>query len=85
MRPPIYSEQCGYDYAQAVRELNQRFSYELIAQLCGYARENGVRKIANGGTIPSHPLGEALYILYVETFERKPPHKRYSSAELTTA
>ena len=67
-----YPEDVGFDYAQAVRELNRRFSYEQIADALGYASRVSVINIVNGA-IPAHDKGEALYIFYVETFDRKPP------------
>lgn len=81
----ISPEECGFDYAQAIRELNRLFSYEEIGLSCGYAGREGINDIVNRGRKPSHEIGEAIYILYVETFNRKPPAKRaQSSAQAAT-
>lgn len=63
--------QAGYDYPKAVLELRRVMSYAQIAARCGFLSPSAVSSIASG-TVPSHPRGEALYILYVETFGRKP-------------
>lgn len=67
-KPPI---QAGFDYSRALLELRRRFTYDEIAQACGWESRSSVARILTG-TVPHHPQGEALYILYVETFKRKP-------------
>jgi hypothetical protein len=67
-KPPI---QAGFDYIQAILELRNVKSYSEIAYFCGYDSKRSISQIING-TEPSHAHGEALYILYVETFGRKP-------------
>lgn len=64
--------QAGYDYAMAILELRSRFTYDRIAEFCGYESKGAIANILCGG-IPLHPQGEAIYILYFETFGRKPP------------
>lgn len=61
----------GFHYVQAVLELRRVMSYEQIAVRCGFGSASGISAILSG-TVPSHPRGEALYILYCETFGKKP-------------
>ena len=72
----LLEHEVGFDYAQTVRELNQLLSHEQIASVCGYNSRRSVINLMGGKTTPSHTHGEALYILYVETFNRKPPAKQ---------
>lgn len=62
----------GFDYPQAIRELNHRYTYQQIAGFMGYRAARAVKKVMEGAT-PNHLAGERLYILYVETLRRKPP------------
>lgn len=64
--------QAGYDYPAAILELRNRFTYDEIAQYCGYESSKSIGWILRGKE-PKHRSGEALYILFVETFGRKPP------------
>lgn len=86
---PIH-EEVGFDYAQTVRELNRVWTYDQIAECCGYESPRSVRNLldlnpANGPVIPSHRAGEALWAMYVETFGRRPPmHKGQLTAPAMT-
>lgn len=62
----------GFDYAETIRQLNKTLTYEQIAEFCGYESRNAVYKILNG-SLPAHPQGEALWVLYVKAFGKKPP------------
>lgn len=63
----------GFDYARTVLEINRAgWSYEQIALFCGYESKGTIAGIIQGA-MPGHREGEALYILYVELFNRKPP------------
>ncbi len=62
----------GFDYAKAVLEIRKRMTYEEIAACLGYEYASSVGNIVNG-RIPNHPQGEALFVLYLELFGRKPP------------
>lgn len=62
----------GFDYAQAIRELNQKLTYEQIARAIGYVSKGSIRKILAVEMIPNHIAGEALWDLYVDTFGHKP-------------
>lgn len=62
----------GFNYAEATQELRALMTDTVIARAIGYRHRNSVLKLVNGA-IPLHPIGENLYILYVETFKRKPP------------
>ena len=64
--------QAGFDYPAAVLELRRVMPYEQIAVRCGFGSASGISAIL-AGAVPSHPRGEAIYILYVETFNKKPP------------
>lgn len=77
---PIH-EEVGFDYAQTVRELNRLFTYEQIAECCGYDSPRSVRNLlepnlAGESVVPSHRAGEALWAMYVETFGRRPPMQK---------
>lgn len=61
----------GFDYAQAIRELNQAFTYAELAKELGYDNKASITAIRNG-SMPSHIHGEALWALYCDTFGRKP-------------
>ncbi len=63
----------GFDYALAMRKLNQRYTYLELADLLGYASSGSIHKLINGA-LPNHPVGEAIWVLYRETFGEKPPH-----------
>lgn len=62
----------GFDYARAILDLRNRLTYEHIAEYCGYESKASIAAIADGA-VPSHPSGEALYALYMEVFNKKPP------------
>jgi len=62
----------GFDYRQAVLELRRVMSLAQIAEYLGYASWSSIVQITNGA-IPAHPQGEALWVLYVREFTRKPP------------
>mgnify|MGYP001337944245 CR=1 FL=1 len=70
----------GFDYAQAIRELNQAFTYEAITKELGYESKNSIYQILNG-RIPSHVHGEALWALYCDTFGHKP---KFNTPKSTT-
>ena len=63
--------QAGFDYATALLKIRNEMTYQQIAEYCGYESPNAIYKIISG-SIPSHPAGEAIYILYVELFNSKP-------------
>ena len=63
--------EAGFDYSRATLELRRVMHYDEIAAKCGFSGASAVAAIASG-TVPSHPRGEALYILYVETYGKKP-------------
>jgi len=63
--------QAGYDYKAALTRLNTIYTYAEIAEYCGYESANSIYKILQG-SIPSHPAGEAIYIMYLEHFKQKP-------------
>ena len=67
----------GFDYAAALCELNTVYDYKQIAEFCHYASKASISKVMSGKTIPSHPLGELIYILYCETFGKKPKSKSF--------
>lgn len=71
MKPPLV--EAGFDYRRTVLELRVVKTYEQIAEFCGYASSASVARIAAGTQVPAHPQGEALWIMYWELFNRKPP------------
>jgi hypothetical protein len=60
----------GFDYQQALLDLKKYYSQEQMAEFCGYSNAS-ISKIIKGKSDPSHPKGEMIYILYIETFNRK--------------
>ena len=73
------SSPVGFDYANAIRALARKMTYEQIAKACGYDSRNSVYRVLNGA-IPSHPQGEALFVLYREAFGDKPPMTQEQAA-----
>ena len=71
----------GFDYPQTIRKLNQRFTYEQIARLIGYENKASIHMLLTG-TVPSHPHGEALWALYVNTFTSKPPLTNHQNKQM---
>ena len=67
-------KQPGFDYQATVRDLRKKFTDNEIARFCQTGK-GAVSKWESGKTKPTHPNGERLYILYSETFEKKPPSK----------
>ncbi len=71
----------GFDFPATLVELSHYFSDSLLASIIGPALgERGIttgtiRNLRLGRHVPNHELGEAIYILYVETTGRKPPLK----------
>jgi hypothetical protein len=78
----------GFDYEATLRELNEIYSLEELAEFCSYGGKSGIWNVINDDATPSHPIGELIYILYVNTFNpseelkivrnvlsRKPPNK----------
>lgn len=76
----------GFDYQRAVLELRNRYTYERMAEFCGFSDKVAVFRVASGLSIPSHPQGEALFVLYVETFHDKPPmtQAQFAGAEFVS-
>jgi len=62
----------GFDYTRAVAELLGKFTYQEIATNIGYRSVGSVTSILKG-KVPSHLHGEALWVLYKRTFNRRPP------------
>lgn len=62
----------GFDYAKAVLEILRVKTYEDVAAYLGYESVGAISRIL-GGSVPSHPIGEAIFVLYRELFGRKPP------------
>lgn len=62
----------GYDYMRAISELLERFTYQEIATSIGYRSVGSITSILSG-KVPSHLHGEALWLLYQKTFNRRPP------------
>ena len=66
----------GFNYVAALLELDKVYSQDEIAEFCRYGSKASISNVASGKSIPLHPQGELIYILYVETFGKKPPNKR---------
>lgn len=62
----------GFDYAQAINDLLKKFTYQEIADRLGYRSVGSITAVIEG-KIPSHMHGEALWVLYIATYGRKPP------------
>lgn len=67
----------GFHYAATLRELNRVYDYDEIKDFCGYKSKSSISKVLSGKQVPSHPQGELIYILYFETFNKKPPNKSF--------
>lgn len=65
--PPV-----GFNYALTIKKLKQRYTEKFLCNYLGYADRAGLNKIENGA-IPNHLIGEALFVLYKDTFNTKPP------------
>lgn len=63
----------GFDYAAALLRIRGERTYAQIAEYCGYDSPQAIGKVINGA-IPAHPQGEAIWALYRELFDEKPPH-----------
>ena len=70
MKPPAVPS--GFDYILAINDLLERLTYEEIRQYLGYDSRSAITAIL-GGAIPSHIAGQALWVLYRDTFGKKPP------------
>ena len=68
---PLY-EQVGFDYSRAILELRKQLTYRQIAEAVGYNSIHAIEKII-AGTTPSHIRGEAIWALYLQMFNKKPP------------
>lgn len=64
----------GFDYAKATLELLAVYSYETVAEAIGYKSNASITRLLEG-QVPPHVQGEALWSLYIQTFDRKPPMK----------
>lgn len=62
----------GFDYSLTIKKLKQHYSEKFLCSYLGYADRAGLNKIEKGG-IPNHLIGEALFVLFKDTFETKPP------------
>ncbi len=62
----------GFDYAAALMAIREQMSYAVIADYVGYESSSSVQRVIDGA-IPPHPQGEAIWALYRELFEDKPP------------
>lgn len=62
----------GFDYAKACLAIRKERTYAQMAEFCGYDSPNAIGRVI-AGVIPSHPHGEAIYVLYRELFGAKPP------------
>ncbi len=69
----------GFDYAKALKEICPFMSYQAIADYIGYASNSSIERVINGAT-PPHPQGEAIWALYREMFEGKPPVSEHQAA-----
>lgn len=62
----------GFDYIQALLHIRNHRTYEEIAEFIGYDSKNSIARLLNG-TVPAHPQGEAIFVLYRMIFGDKPP------------
>lgn len=68
----------GFDYAKTLTELVNVYKTEGVVDFLKGATDEkegsagNISKLKHGKSIPSHPLGELIYILYVETFNQYP-------------
>ena len=64
--------QLGFDYARAMKDLLERFTYREIAERLGYNSVGSITAVLDG-KVPSHLHGQALWVMYWTTFGRRPP------------
>ena len=64
--------QVGFNYVQAMIDLLTKFTYREIAERLGYSSVGSITAVLSG-KVPSHLHGEALWLLYRDTFGRRPP------------
>ena len=62
----------GFDYSKALLEVREFMTYDEIAEYLGYGSKASILQIIRG-TLPAHPQGEAIWVLYRSLFARKPP------------
>lgn len=72
----------GFDYCGAALDLLRVMTYERLAEALGYQSKGSVSQILDGA-VPSHVQGEALWALYLQTFNRKPPMSVRQSGQQT--
>ena len=63
----------GFDYVASLREILQILTYEELAYRIGYSSTGAIASIVKRGHVPNHRHGEAIWVLYVSLFKRKPP------------
>ena len=62
----------GYNYVATLLALLRVMTYQEIADEVGYRSKGSVSKILDGA-VPDHVHGEAIWSLYLEKFNEKPP------------
>ncbi len=62
----------GFNYKAAIQRISAELSYAKIAEYLGYESKASVLNILNG-SVPAHPQGEAIWALYKEMFNERPP------------
>lgn len=80
----IPSVPVGFNYSLALLEILRNQTYEEIAAYLGYESVGAIGKIINGA-IPSHPVGEALFALYLDIFGKKPPMSQAQALGVATS
>jgi len=69
------AELVGFNYSLTVMELLRVYRHRDLAERLGYESPGALQYVLNG-SIPSHIQGEAIWALYLDTFQRKPPLQR---------
>lgn len=62
----------GFNYSLAILQILKVRTYEDVAQYLGYESVGSISGLIDG-SMPSHPVGEAIFVLYREIFGKKPP------------
>lgn len=66
-------ERVGFNYSQALTDLLTRMTNEELVLALGYKSIGAIHEIRKRKRKPNHPHGEAMWALYMATFDRKPP------------
>ena len=62
----------GFNYSLAILQILKVRTYDQVAAYLGYESVGSISGLIDG-SLPSHPVGEAIFVLYREIYGAKPP------------